>query len=216
MAAKWEPKRELKEYYGAGKRPRVLALPEMPFITVEGQGPPQGEGEEASAFQTAIGAMYSVAYTMKFAMKADGRDFGVPAIEGLWWADSEDVERAGGDFMKVPPERWRWRLRMPVPEFAGEADVEAAKTAALEKKGPEAIREVELRRFAGGRCVQTLHVGPYATETETVGKMHEFMETQGLVRAPDAVHHEIYLSDPGRAAPERLRTILREAVTPTD
>lgn len=212
MAAKWEPKRDLKEYYGAGKRPRVLHLPEMPFLTVQGRGAPQGEGEEASAFQTAIGAMYSVAYTMKFAIKYEGRDFGIPAIEASWWADPEDTERAGGDFTKVPLDRWRWRLRMPVPEFVGEADVEAAKTAAMERRPLEAIREVELRRLPGGTCVQTLHVGPYETEPETGARMDEFMEAQGLTRAPDAVHHEIYLSDPRRAAPETLRTILRVGV----
>ena len=212
MTAKWEPKKDLKEYYGAGKRPRVLDLPEMTFLAVEGQGAPEGEGEEASPFQTAIGAMYSVVYTMKFAMKAEGRDFGIPAIEAFWWADAEDTERAGGDFARVPLERWRWRLRVPVPGFVGEADVEAAKTAALERRGLEAIRQVELRRFAAGTCVQALHVGPYATEPETVARMHEFMEAQGLSRAPDAVHHEIYLGDPRRAAPERLRTILRVGV----
>jgi len=156
--------------------------------------------------------MYSVAYTMKFAMKADGRDFGIPAIEAFWWGDPEDIEQGGGDLMKVPAERWRWRLRLPVSEFTTEGDVAAAKKAASEKRDLDAIGRVEHRRFAGGKCVQALHVGPYDTELETVARMHEFMDAQSLAPAPDAVHHEIYLSDPGRAAPEKLRTILREAV----
>ena len=211
MAAKWEPKKDLKEYYGAGKRPRVIDVPEMSFLAIEGEGSPHDEGPRS--FQTAIQATYSVAYTMKFAMKAEGNDFGIATIEALWWADAEEIERAGG-FEKVPMERFRWQLRIPIPEFVTERDVAAAKTAALERKDLEAIGWVAHGRHAGGSFVQALHVGPYDTEPETVAGMHEFMEKQGLERAPDAVHHEIYLSDPRRAAPERLRTILREAVQP--
>ncbi len=210
MATKWEPKKVLKEYYGAGKRPRLVDVAEMPFLVIEGRGSPHEQGPHS--FQMAIGAVYSVVYAMKFAIKAEGRDFGIATVEASWWADPDEIERAGGEFASVPLERWRWRLRMPVPEFVREGDVAVAKAAALEKKGPGAVERVEHRRFGAARCVQAMHVGPYETEPGTIGVMREFMKAQDLELVQGAVQHEIYLSDPRRTAPERLRTILREAV----
>ena len=95
MTAKWDPMKDLKAYYGAGKRPRMVDVSEMPFLAIEGRGAPTGD--EQTPFQAAIGAMYSVAYTMKFTIKNEGRDFGIPAIEASWWADADDIERAGGE-----------------------------------------------------------------------------------------------------------------------
>lgn len=206
MAAKWEPKKELREYYRAGKRPRLIEIAEMPFIAIEGCGAPGGEG-----FQAAIQAMYSVGYTMKYAMKAQGRDFGIAALEAVWQVEGAQVEDPRDfDYSSVPPEQWRWKLLIAVPGFVRGADVEAAQEAALERKDLPDIRRVSLISLSGGRCVQALHVGPYATEPETIDGMLRFMEEQNV--EPAGGHREIYLSDPRRAAPEKLRTILRLSV----
>jgi len=182
----------------ATREPAVLDVPPGRFLVAEGTGDPSGE-----AFHAAIGAIYGVAWTVKMTGKREDarRDFKVGALEGLWWGG------APGD-SAAKRRRWRWKLLIRVPGFVTTADVRRAR-AALAAKG-RAAGDVGLERFAEGRAVQVLHVGPYADEPETLARLEAFAREQGL--AFDGAHHEIYLSDPTRTAPAKLRTILRHAV----
>jgi hypothetical protein len=142
--------------------------------------------------------------TRKF---AGGQDYKVCQLEGLWWADGSSA-----DFTAVPRDQWRWKLLIRVPDFIGQADLDQAKAALRDKGKPPAFESVRLETIEEGPCVQMLHVGPYAEEPATLALMRQFAAAGGLeFRGP---HHEIYLSDPRRVPPERLRTILRMPVEP--
>ena len=148
------------------------------------------------------GALYAVAYTIKMTRKLAGeQDYVVGKLEGQWWSDE------GPDLKRIPKKKWRWKLMIRTPELVRKADLAAA-LKNLEKKGkaPEAT-EVRLESLAGGSCVQMLHLGPYEQEWESISRMLAFAEEQNL--APHGRHHEIYISDPRRVPPERLKTILR-------
>ena len=176
--------------------PALVDVPPGTFLTVEGRGDPASD-----AFRRAIGAMYGVAWTVKMSGKPRGRDFKVGALEGLWWGG------APGD-APAKRRRWRWKLLMRVPDFVRSADVRRA-AAALAARGRDGSG-VAVERYAEGRAAQVLHVGPYADEPATLARLEAFVREAGL--ALDGAHHEIYLSDPTRTAPARLRTILRHAV----
>ncbi|MCC6382968.1 MAG: GyrI-like domain-containing protein, partial [Dehalococcoidia bacterium] len=186
-------------YYRATARPRLAAFGPVHYLAVEGEGEPGGD-----RFQEAVRALYSVAYTLKFTGKASGRDFKVGALEGLWWAADEAPLRAG----QAPPGGWRWQLLIPGPPATTNAHVQAAKTTALAKGSAAAA--VVLTTFDEGEVLQALHTGPYAAEEATFAAMLAFALGQG--RRPCGRHHEIYLSDPRRVPPERMRTILRQPV----
>lgn len=188
------------EQFRARATPEVVKLAPAQYISLEGRGAP-----ESDTFQDAIGALYGVAYTLKFAMKPEGRDFRVSALEGLWWAGSSGVE-----FMSTARDKWRWKLLIMVPDFVKKVDLGRAKKALVEKRGRGLFERVELETLRGGRCVQMLHVGPYSDEPASIRAMHELMAEEGL--RPSGRHHEIYMSDPRRTAPGKLRTILRQPV----
>lgn len=180
----------------ATREPAIVDVPAGKFLAVEGTGDPAGE-----AFQRAVGAMYGVAWTIKMTGRSAERDFKVSALEGLWWGGApSDGARAR--------RRWRWRLLLRVPAFVSAADVRRA-AAALAARGRDGSG-VSLVTFAERRAVQVLHVGPYADEPATLARLEAFARAEGL--AFTGAHHEIYLSDPHRTAPARLRTILRHAV----
>lgn len=190
-----------KDEYVAPKKPVLVEIKPANYLTISGQGDPGGE-----LFQARIGALYGMAYTIKMTSKFAGKDYVVCKLEGQWWSDESP-----GDFSKVPKDKWQWKLLIRTPDFVG--DEELRKTAdALTKKGktPD-VKLVNLETIDEGRCVQMLHVGPYDKEGETIRAMKAFAEEQGLVL--HGLHHEIYLSDPRRVAPDRLRTILRHPVT---
>ncbi|KPL00220.1 MAG: hypothetical protein AMK75_05700 [Planctomycetes bacterium SM23_65] len=194
--------KEHKAEYVTPKAPVLVEVAPATYLTIEGQGPPGTE-----AFQAKVGALYSVAFTIKMTRKFAGKgDYKVCNLEGLWWV----AGKKGTRFVKAPPETWRWKLMIRVPEFITEHDLEDAKQALLAKKKPPQFTEVELESLEEGCCVQVLHVGPYADEGPTITAMHDFAKENGL--SFDGLHHEIYLSDPRRVPPERLRTILRHPV----
>lgn len=181
---------------------RVLDVPPLQYLAVDGSGDPNTSAEYAAAFAP----LYPVAYTLKFASKrALGRDYVVPPLEGLWWADDYAAFTSACDKSK-----WHWTMLLLVPEWLGADDVAAAIAEVRRKGGPERAPErldaVELRPLDEGRCVQTLHIGSFDDEGPVLATMHdEFLPSRGL-------HHEIYLSDPRRTATGKLRTILRQAV----
>jgi hypothetical protein len=188
------------EWFAAKAEPRIVELPAVHALAIEGQGSP-----ESAQFQEAVGALYSVAWTLKMALKKEGRDFKVSALEGLWWTPGE-----GDIFDTDARESWHWKLLIVVPPFVAEEDVAAAREAAARKKANASIAGLRLEELSEGRACQVLHVGPYATESATIQKMREAIATAG--HTPRGRHHEIYLSDPNRVAPEKMRTILRQPV----
>jgi len=191
--------KEYKSYYTAKTTPEVVEFGEAQFLTIEGKGEPGGE-----EFTAKLGALYSLAYEVKALVKKAGRDFTVAKLEGLWWVESDKF------YLEVPREEWHWKLLIRQPEFVTPDIVEVARDEVLRKKGLALVNEVKFEAMAEGRCVQILHIGPYATEPESLAKMQRLMEEQGLV--PHGLHHEIYLTDPRRVPEERLKTILRQPV----
>jgi hypothetical protein len=191
-----------KDEYVAPKKPVLVEAKPANYLTIDGQGEPGGE-----LFQARIGALYGMAYTIKMTSKFAGQDYVVCKLEGQWWSDE-----FGGDFSKVPMDKWQWKILIRTPDFIGEAELnQAAEVLTKKGKSPD-VKLVKLETMDEGLCVQMLHVGPYNKEGETVRVMNAFAKEQGL--ALHGLHHEIYLSDPRRVAPGRLRTILRHPVKP--
>jgi hypothetical protein len=196
-----------KKYYSAARTPEVVHIEPAEFLAITGKGDPSGP-----AFLERIQALYSTAYTLKFQCKAQGRDFVVAKLEGLWWYDET---KHGSPSMadtarNVPRNEWEYRLLIRMPECVSEPMVAACAREAAEKKELPLARSVEFLRMAEGTCVQMLHVGPFSTEPETLARMWEFIASKRF--AKNGLHHEIYLSDFRKTAPEKLKTILREPV----
>jgi len=187
--------------YATPRKPVLLRIAKAGYLGIAGRGAPGGEG-----FEQAVGALYSVAFTIKMASKFGGRDYGVCKLEGLWWVDS------GHSFINEPKDQWSWRLLIRTPDFIGKRELEAARKQLAEKGKAPLFKEVEFTTLHENQCVQMLHTGPYDREPETVARMQAFAAEQGY--RFDGLHHEIYLSDPRRVAPEKLRTILRIPVGP--
>ncbi|WP_329486338.1 GyrI-like domain-containing protein [Kitasatospora sp. NBC_01246] len=201
------------ELYRAKAVPQPLDVPEFAFLALDGTGDPQQSPE----FGPAIAALYAVSYALKFAVRADtGTDYAVMPLEGLWHSDDPHFDAVSADSYG-PGARagWRWTLliRQPVPYTDAQLAAALAKAEAKAegKAGAEAVGRLRRESFTEGRCVQVLHQGPYETEPRTVKLLHDYLHTEGLREA--GRHHEIYLSDPTRTAPERRRTILRQPVS---
>ncbi|ANI93944.1 GyrI-like domain-containing protein [Dietzia timorensis] len=211
MAEKIDFKKSLDSYQARKGTFRLLDVPEQHYLMVDGHGDPNA----SPGFAEAIETLYPVAYGLKFASKNDlGRDYVVPPLEGLWWAEDMASFTTARD-----KTRWSWTLMLLVPEWLGAADVDAACAGARAKADakstapPPRLDELRLQSLAEGRCAQTLHVGPFDAEGPVLTEMHtSFIPDQGLALA--GTHHEIYLSDVRKTAPEKLRTILRQPVRP--
>lgn len=188
-----------KSEYIAPRSPAFLMIGAARYLTVAGRGDPNGP-----AFGAAVGALYGIAYTIKMAKKAGGRDFMVSKLEGLWWGAPR-----GKLLIDSPVRTWRWKVMIRVPTFVAARDLLVARrTLAMRGRALEA--RVRLETLREGRCVQMLHRGPYRAEQGTIAAMVAFTRGRGL--RPRGRHHEIYLSDPRRVAPAKLRTILRQPV----
>ncbi|RZU63213.1 GyrI-like domain-containing protein [Zhihengliuella halotolerans] len=203
MTEKIDFKKSLDAYRATRGRFRLLEIPEMRYLAVDGRGDPN----TSPAYADTIATLYPVAYTLKFASKRElGRDYVVPPLEGLWWAEDMDAFTTARD-----KSRWEWTLMIMVPDWI-EPDLYDDAVARVRAKDPPArLGDVRLEALSEGLCVQTLHVGPYDDEAAVLEAMHrEFVPENGLRLS--GRHHEIYLSDARRVAPERLRTILRQPV----
>jgi hypothetical protein len=192
--------REHKDEYVTSREPRVVNVGAGTYLTVSGTGAP-----ESAEFQRKVGALYGCAYTVKFDSKLRRRrDFKVGVLEGLWWTNGK------ADVFAAPRTTWRWKMLIRVPSFVSGSAVAAALRTLGEKGKPTAA--VKRETIREGRAVQALHVGPYGEEPRTLERMARFARDHGLRYR--GRHHEIYLSDPRRVAPSRIRTILRHPVTP--
>ncbi len=192
--------KEHKADYAAPKKPVILNIAAAKYLAIDGQGAPGGE-----EFQQAVGALYAGAFTMKMASKSKGRDYAVCKLEALWWAD-------GVSFPEARPEQVRYKLMIRTPEFIAESDLNDTFDVLRKKDKTPRGGDLRLESLDEGRCVQMLHVGPYDREAETIQQMQAAATAEGL--ALHGLHHEIYLSDPRRVPPDRLRTILRHPVRP--
>jgi hypothetical protein len=195
-------RRRLSALYTAKRVPAFVDVPELPMLMIDGHGDPN----TAPAYADAVQALYSVAYTIRFALKrrADAVDAPVMPLEGLWWTPDMAT------FSTDEKSQWNWTMMIVVPEQVTAPVVEDARAAAARKRPLAPLDRVRLERFAEGRCAQVLHVGPYSTEGPTVAALHAFIADHGGTLS--GRHHEIYLGDPRRAAPEKLRTIVRQPV----
>lgn len=181
---------------------RVLEIPARRYLMIDGRGDPN-----TPAFAEAVETLYPVAYSLKLASRtATGRDYVVPPLEGLWWADDMDTFTVARD-----KSRWRWTLLNLVPDWLTADDVGAAVARVATRRRPARLADLRTDIMIEGRCVQTLHVGPFDDEAAVLDRMHhEFIPDHGLRLT--GRHHEIYLSDFRRVAPGKRRTILRQPV----
>jgi len=187
-----------KDEYATPKKPVLIQTKPAQYLSISGQGAPCCE-----RFTACIGALYSVAFTIKMTRKFAGKqDYAVCKLEGQWFFE--------GDLAKIPKDKWQWKLLIRTPDFIPQTDRQQAVATLLKKGKPREVEEVKLEKIDEGQCVQMLHVGPYDREHETIALMRAFAEEKGLKLVGS--HHEIYLSDPRRVPPERLKTILREPV----
>ena len=190
-----------KAEYVARRQPALVRTRAAHYLAIAGAGRP---GDETFAAQ--IGALYAVAFTVKMKRKFAGlQDYAIGKLEAQWLDDPATFAKRN-----VP---WRWRLLMRSPDFLPPADLAAAVAALLDKGKPATVKEVTLMTLDEGSCVQMLHIGPYDREPESIALMQAFVAGKSLVFAGS--HHEIYLSDPRRILPERLKTILRVPVAAT-
>jgi len=196
-------KKELKEFYRpSAKKVIEVNISKMNFLMVDGNGAP-----EATEYKEAIEALYSVSYALKFMIKEGdiGIDYGVLPLEGLWWADDMS------DFINDNKSKWIWTMMIMQPELVTKDLVQAAINQVKDKKNLPAIDKVKFKPFHEGKCAQTLHVGPFSEEGPTVERVHSFIAECG--NELTGKHHEIYLTDIRRAAPENWKTIIRQPMS---
>lgn len=181
----------------------VVDVPPMTYFMIDGQGDPN----TSQAFQDAVETLYAVSFGLKMPFKKThpDLDYVVPPLQGQWHA--EDMARFSMDAKKD----WLWTLMIAIPGFVPVAEARAAIDAVARKRHPPAIERVRVDSLHEGTCVQTMHLGPYDAEPPLIARMHEWIAQEGCALA--GKHHEIYLSDARRVAPEKLRTILRQPVT---
>ncbi len=202
-------KKEYKDLYMPNKKPGIVKVPSMNFIAVRGHGDPN---EEEGEYKQSVPLLYGIAYTIKMSKKSDHQidgyfDFVVPPLEGFWWQDGvRGVDSAH-------KENFEWISVIRLPDFVSREDFEWAAEEASRKKKVDFSR-VEFLTYEEGLCVQCMHIGPFDDEPATVESMHALMEQQGysLDFTDKRHHHEIYLSDPRKTAPEKLKTVIRHPI----
>lgn len=194
-------KKEYKELYFPKQEVGEVTVPKMNFLMIDGHGDPNTSPEFAASVQ----ALYSIAYTIKFALKKTGRaDFSVMPMEGLWWAPDMNV------FMEQPDDKssWLWTIMIAQPNFVTEQDFKDAQEAAFKKKGLKEIKQVRFEAYDESEAVQILHIGPYSAEGPNILKLHNYIKDHGWELS--GKHHEIYMSDARRVAPEKMKTVVRQ------
>ena len=175
----------------------------MQFIMIDGKGSP-GEAQE---YFDAISALYPIAFKIKFLSKGKGKDYVVPPLEGLWWADDLN------DFVEANRDQWKWTMMIMQPNWITEEMFSNAKKEAMKKKSElkETIAKVRFGKYSEGKSAQIMHIGPYSEEHPTIMKLHEYIDSnEGKFDGKEQKHHEIYLSDPRKANPKTMKTVIRQ------
>jgi hypothetical protein len=199
MPSTFDFKKAYKELYApSAKHFTVVKVPALNYLMIDGKGEP-----ESKSYQASVEALYTASYTLKFTIKkAGGKLYGVPPLEGLWWA--KDMS----DFASLPKSAWLWTMMIPQPSFVTAKQAKDAIAAAYEKKGNPALKQLRFEKFTEGKAAQIMYIGAYKDEGPTIARLHEFIAEQGgKLRGK---HHEIYLGDPRRTAPSKLRTVIRQ------
>jgi hypothetical protein len=196
-------KKRLGALYSApAKTPVIVEVPRLNFIMIDGAGDPNTSEE----FQRAVEALFSASYTLKFLIKKGplAIDYGVLPLEGVWWAEDMSAFTAGDKAA------WKWTLMIMQPEYVTPELFEQALEQVRKKQDLPAVDQLRLESFREGLSAQLLHIGPFSEEAATIERLHRFIEENGYRRR--GKHREIYLSDLRRAAPERLKTIIRQPI----
>lgn len=207
MPVKIDFKKKWKNLYTppVGKVVEV-EVPGIQYLMVEGTGDPNTSQE----FKDTYAIIYPVAYTLKFASKANGKDYVVMPPEALWWADDMN------DFLAGKKDNWKWFSIMMIPDFITQDMYQAAVESVKEKKAdelPPTFSKLQFKKYEEGKAAQLMHIGSYSEETENIQKIHQFIEEQGGTfdgQQWGQYHHEIFLSDPRRAKPESMKTVIRQ------
>lgn len=196
-------KKELSELYNPKKKVfSQVKVPKMKFFMIDGKGDPNTSKEYAHAIQV----LYSVSYTLKFMCKNElDKDYGVPPLESLWWAKNMK------DFQSGKKENWQWTAMIMLPDWIPASMVKSAIASARERKTDLDFSKLRVEPFAEGLSVQIMYVGPYKDEGPVITQMHEqYLPENKLI--PNGKHHEIYLGDPRKSEPSKLKTIIRQPV----
>ncbi len=201
-----ETKVDLKEdfrpiFSASAKEVTFVGIPAFNFLMIDGFGDPN-----TSAFQEAVKALYSVAYAIKFANKSDEDtfDFTVPPLEGLWWCNDMTT------FSLEDKANWKWTAMIMMPEFITEEKFIAAKQLVIDKKEAKLAKDVRFEFFDEGLCAQIMHIGPYSEEEPTIAKLHQVILANEYKLT--GKHHEVYLGDPRKSKPDKLKTIIRQPI----
>ncbi len=202
-------KKEYKAFYMPKKKPELVEVPEMKFVAVRGKGNPN---DEDGAYKKAIGLVYGIAFTIKMSKMGDHKidgyfDYVVPPLEGFWWQEGV----VGVDYSRK--EDFCWLSLIRLPDFVTEKDFQWAVDEAQRKKKQD-YSKVEFLTISEGLCVQCMHIGSYDDEPATIAVMDQFIREQGYENdfSETRMHHEIYLSDARRVAPEKLKTVIRHPI----
>ncbi|MGN1443457.1 MAG: GyrI-like domain-containing protein, partial [Acutalibacteraceae bacterium] len=205
-------KKEYKEFYLPKSKPEIVDVPPMNYIAVRGKGNPN---EEDGEYKQAVGLLYAIAYTIKMSYKGEHKidgyfEYVVPPLEGFWWQNGID----GIDYSDKSAFNWISVIRLP--EFVSVSDFEWAK-AEVERKKKLDCKKAEFLTVHEGLCVQIMHIGSFDNEPETVAVMDSYIKEKGYENdfSDDRQHHEIYLSDPRKASPEKMKTVIRHPIRPT-
>jgi len=196
-------KKDSRDLYAPPQEFVLVEVPEMQFLMIDGHGDPN----VAQEYQGALEALYAVAYKVKFASKKQlGRDYVVPPLEGLWWAEDMAAFTTGRD-----KSQWDWTMMIMTPEWITIELFTETIEVVRKGKNPAALDKVRLESYHEGLSVQIMHIGAFDDEGPTLMKLHnEFLPENGFLE--NGKHHEIYLSDPRRVAPEKMKTVLRQPV----
>lgn len=194
-------RQELKHLYQpSAKAPAEVSVPEMNFLMLDGAGDPN----TSPAYQAGVEALFALSYSIKFAVKKGplAIDYGVMPLEGLWWSNDMST------FLTGDKASWQWTMMIMQPPFITRAMVDQAFEAVRRKVCPSTLDIVRFEPMAEGLCAQIMHIGPFSAEGPTIERLHQFITNSG--RQPVGKHHEIYLSDIRKAAPEKWKTVIRQ------
>lgn len=194
-------KKELKHLYQPSAKEVVkIQVPEMNFLMIDGRGDPNTSQE----YKEAVEALYAVSYALKFMIKKGEKavDYGVLPLEGLWWVD--DMSQFSVD----KKNEWKWTSMIMQPEYVTKDKVQAALSEIEKKKNPPGLSKIRFETYKEGLSAQIMHIGPFSEEGPTIEKIHSFIKENGY--SLRGKHHEIYLSDPRRSKPEKMRTVIRQ------
>lgn len=198
---KIDHKKEYKSFFSPPKKPTIIDIPSFNYLKVDGEGNPNTAVQFAEKTQL----LYTLSYAIRFAVKKDLKiAYTVMPLEGLWWAQDMST------FHSREYDQWKWTLMIMQPDLVTEEMVSTAKAEVVRKKGMDQVNDLRFESYAPGKIVTMLHIGPYSAEAPNIQWMHTHAHEQGYTL--HGLHQEIYLSDPRKIAPEKMKTILRQPI----